>query len=254
MIIKVLIFKLIFFQFIGSYGFRPFGFNAQLLKKRSVIKSLPALFAPLLFDSPCISTEREKFGEQNETLRVCMLDKFSVEVFNKVVNKYLSPLIDSNFEDDPNAGFGNEELSNILVTLIKNHTDYRHLIDNKIFQPSALVQLMFGNLTSGLRQQAVRKILAQALFHKPLEQLAATLDSLKGGIVPLASPTSRNKRKIREKSGVTIGDWQEATWTDMDNTASTGDSALTASSLSDTVAQDDSEIPSVVAFSEPELR
>ena len=69
------------FQFIGSYGFRPFGFNAQLLKKRSVIKSLPALFAPLLFDSPCISTEREKFGEQNETLRVCMLDKFFVSVY-----------------------------------------------------------------------------------------------------------------------------------------------------------------------------
>ena len=216
-----------------------------------MIKSLPALFAPLLFDSPCISTEREKFGEQNETLRVCMLDKFSVEVFNKVVNKYMSPLVDSNCEDDPQVGFGNEELSNILVNLIKNHTDYRHLIDNKIFQPSALVQLMFGNLTSGLRQQAVRKILAQALFQKPLEQLAATLDSLKGGIVPLASPT-RNKRKIREK--ITIGSWVEPVWQDMDNTATTGDSAFTASSLSDTVAQDDSEIPSAVAFSEPELR
>ena len=216
-----------------------------------MIKSLPALFAPLLFDSPCISTEREKFGEQNETLRVCMLDKFSVEVFNKVVNKYISPLVDSNCEDDPQAGFGNEELSNILVNLIKNHTDYRHLIDHKIFQPSALVQLMFGNLTSGLRQQAVRKILAQALFQKPLEQLAATLDSLKGGIVPLASPT-RNKRKIREK--ITIGSWVEPVWQDMDNTATTGDSAFTASSLSDTVAQDDSEIPSAVAFSEPELR
>merc|ERR1719210_2723894 len=40
----------------------------------------------------------------------------------------------------------------------------------------------------------------------------------------------------------------------MDNTATTGDSAFIASSLSDTVAQDDSEIPSAVAFSEPELR
>ena len=143
-----------------------------------MIKTLPALFAPLLFDSPCIAAERDvTTGDQNETMKVCMLDKFSVKIFNQVVDKYLSPLVDS---CDP--GFSREEMSQILVNLIKNHTDYKHLIDEKIFQPQSLVQLMFGKLSSGLRQLAVRKMLISALFQKPLEELAATLDRLKGAI------------------------------------------------------------------------
>ena len=129
-----------------------------------MIKTLPALFAPLLFDSPCITAERDQTtGDQNETMKVCMLDKFSVKLFNRVVDKYLSPLVDS---CDP--GFSREEMSQIMVNLIKNHTDYKHLIDDKIFQPQSLVQLMFGKLSSGLRQLAVRKLLISALFQKPL--------------------------------------------------------------------------------------
>ena len=211
------------------------------------MKTLPALFAPLLFDSPCISTERENFGDQNETLKVCMLDKFSVEVFNKVVDKYLSPLVDS---CDHNPGFSSQEISTILVNMIKIHTDYRHLIENKIFQPMSLVQLMFGNFTSGLRQLAVRQILVSALFKKPLENLASTLETLKGSVVPVVGSPYR---KLKVSKSNHDKEWQDIEVPDTFEV----DSALNVSSLSDTVAQGDHNgvmSQNNLTLSEPDIR
>lgn len=137
--------------FVGSFGFRPFGITVTNYRKRPLMKTLPPIFAPLLFDSPCCLNERNKTGQKNGPLKLSMLDKFSVSVFNQVIKSFIAPIID-NFQ----AQIGPESVVEALEDLIEIHTDYKHLIEEKVFQPVNLLPLMFGHVSSGLRQICIR--------------------------------------------------------------------------------------------------
>ena len=180
-----------FTQFVGSFGFKPFGINlSAALKKRPLIKQLPPLVSPLLYDSPCSLNERNKTGQNNGPLKLCMIDKYSVGVLNQVIKTYIAPVVDTY-----QRKIGCDEVGQLISDLVKIHTDYRHLVEERIFQPNTLVPLMFGNISSGLRQLTIRHILHSALFDKPVETLAKTIHSLEGKILPLSPPPPVRPRR-----------------------------------------------------------
>ena len=94
-------------QFVGSFGFRPFGIGVSAYtKKRPSMKSLPALLAPLLFDSPCNLTERNKTGQKNGPLKLSMLDKYSVTAYNQVIKAYITPFVSKLSPEEVNEYLG----------------------------------------------------------------------------------------------------------------------------------------------------
>jgi hypothetical protein len=135
-------------------------------KKKPIITNLPSLLAPLLFDSPCIDQERSLLSSseladegKKKTEDVQGNTKFSVTLFNRVVNKYISPAVDM-------GGFCSQQVWPLLNNLVRVQTDYRHLAEENVFQGPAMISLMFGDLTGGLCQLSIRKILNSSLFQK----------------------------------------------------------------------------------------
>ena len=70
------------------------------------MKSLPALLAPLLFDSPCNLTERNKTGQKNGPLKLSMLDKYSVTAYNQVIKAYITPFVSKLSPEEVNEYLG----------------------------------------------------------------------------------------------------------------------------------------------------
>ena len=93
------------------------------------MKALPPLLAPLLFDSPCNLTERNKTGQKNGPLKLSMLDKYSVTAYNQVIKANITPFVSQLTPDDVNE---------YIEELIKTHTDYKHLIEDELFKTNDL--------------------------------------------------------------------------------------------------------------------
>ncbi len=56
------------------------------------------------------------------------------------------------------------QVEKTLQALLRAHTNFRYLTEERVFREIALVQLMFGGLSAGLRQRCLREILHGALF------------------------------------------------------------------------------------------
>ena len=145
------------------------------------MKALPPLLAPLLFDSPCNLTERNKTGQKNGPLKLSMLDKYSVTAYNQVIKANITPFVSQLTPADVNE---------YLEELIKTHTDYKHLIEDELFKTKEIGSMLFGN---ALQQKCIRLLLNKCLFSKPVEDLARLMNELQGKIVPIPStPVSHN--------------------------------------------------------------
>ena len=199
-------------QFVGSFGFRPFGIGVSAYtKKRPSMKSLPALLAPLLFDSPCNLTERNKTGQKNGPLKLSMLDKYSVTAYNQVIKAYITPFV---------SKLSPEEVNEYLGELIKTHTDYTHLIEDELFKIQDLGQMLFGN---ALQQKCIRILLNKSLFSKPVEDLARLMNELQGKIVPIPTGTPVRPRRVARKKTSPLEN----------HDSTTGDSACATSDAQD---------------------
>ena len=166
--------------FVGSFGFRPFGITVTNYRRRPLIKNLPPILSPLLFDSPCCLNERNKTGQKNGPLKLSMVDKFSVNVFNQVIKSFIAPLVDGYL-----SKMTSDSISDVLCDLLVIHTDYKHLVEEGLFPRHTLVPLILGNTTSGLRQHAIRKILQTSLFDKSVNALSKLMRDLEGKIQPI---------------------------------------------------------------------
>ena len=125
------------------------------LRRRPCLSNLPCLLAPLLEDSPCLRVASKKFGQK---FSFFTLNRFTVPIFNDVVQYRISPLVDLGW-------FCTREVEKTLHELIKAHTHFKHLTDEKVFREIAIIPLLFGHLTGGLRQLCFRKILDMLLFN-----------------------------------------------------------------------------------------
>ena len=178
------------------------------------MKSLPPLLAPLLFDSPCNLTERNKTGQKNGPLKLSMLDKYSVTAYNQVIKANITPFV---------SNLSPEEVNECLGELIKTHTDYAHLIEDELFKIKDLGHMLFGN---ALQQKCIRILLNKSLFSKPVEYLARLMNELQGKIVPIPTTTTtpvRPRRVARKKTSPL----------DHHDTSTTGDSACATSDAQD---------------------
>ena len=139
---------------------RPFqnrlgGNRGSYLYRQPCISTLPTLLAPLLGDSPCLKSatraRRDASGHAEDP------DIFSAVVFNDVMRSRIAPLVDLGW-------FCTTEVEKTLHALLKAHTNFRHLTEDKVFREIAIIPLMFGHLSAGLRQRCIREILVNVLF------------------------------------------------------------------------------------------
>ena len=129
------------------------------LRRPPCISNLPALLAPFLGNSSCftraaasLSVPGAHVSRQSQHKR-----RFSVRTFNKIAAEFIAPLVDRGW-------FCTREVERTLHELLKVHTSFKHLTEDKVFQEIAIITIMFGNLSGGLRQRCIRDILVAALF------------------------------------------------------------------------------------------
>ena len=153
--------------------------------RHSSIKTLvPAILAPLLSDSPCyanlhVNTARRRqpqlrFSSEltNHGLRSQILILILTGIF-LVVRLHLAPHVDSG-ELQGEGG----EVNSRVASLVSSQTEHSCAGDSSVVDSGSLLPLMFGQLTSGLRQLAVRTILSSILFNCPPELANKRLDEV----------------------------------------------------------------------------
>ncbi len=138
--------------------------------------------APFLCDSPCTNKKKgnrrwwSHYGHPRSLYQPANLpssllgssfpmptggpplkSRFSVRGFNAAVTAHVAPLVDLGW-------FCTREVEKTLHELIKVHTQFKHLTEEKVFQEIAIITIMFGNLSGGLRQRCVREALNASLF------------------------------------------------------------------------------------------
>ena len=170
---------------------RQFRFSSYF-RRKPTIQSVPALVAPILCDSPCFTTNKlvETSSFSNKENHISKRLKFSVQNVNNVIRAYVSPMVDKGW-------FCNHELEQWVRKHIITHTDYKNLTENKVFQEDALIPLMFGQLSSGLRQQCLRQLLVNLLFTKSSDATIQMLKNLdRPNILSSSKMTSTVKKNV----------------------------------------------------------
>ena len=155
---------------------RQFRFSSYF-RRKAPMRSIPAVVAPILCDSPCFTATKRTIPfnnpDKNEFYSIPnkKRNKFSVKTINNVIRTYISPLVDKGW-------FCQNELDQWIRKHIITHTDYRNLTENKVFQEDSMIPLMFGHLSSGLRQQCLRQLLVHILFNENSEAVVTMLKNL----------------------------------------------------------------------------
>ena len=165
------------------------------------MRSIPAVVAPILCDSPCFTATKRPIPfnnpDKNEFYSIPnkKRNKFSVKTINNVIRTYISPLVDKGW-------FCQNELDQWIRKHIITHTDYRNLTENKVFQEDSMIPLMFGHLSSGLRQQCLRQLLVHILFNENSEAVVTMLKNLDrpSTSTPNKSNNSTRKHKVVYKN------------------------------------------------------
>jgi len=127
--------------------------------------SVPALLAPLLGNSAAMTRHRRKItrsidsrnARDSSSHKLSTSFEFSVTVADEVTRQSVSPLVDSD-------SLVCDSVAETLSHLTKHYTEQPNVSKSEIVDPRALIHLMFGQTSAGLRQLAVRAILRHTLF------------------------------------------------------------------------------------------
>ena len=172
---------------------RQFRFS-NFFRRKPPIHNIPAFLAPILCDSPCFTTEKscnDLFISRNTHFSDSAPSRkrlrFSVQNVNSVIRRFISPLVDKGW-------FCQNGLEQWTRNHIITHTYYKNLVDNKVFQDDALIPLMFGHFSSGLRQQCLRQLLMNVLFTDKLENVVNMLRTIDR---TNTSPPSKKSYKLK---------------------------------------------------------
>jgi len=147
---------------------------------------VPTLLAPLLNDSPCTSQLHANFPKHRNGR---VIPQFSLLGSLHCIRSHLSPLVDSGHMSSPDTALR-------LGRLVRSHTSHATAADDSVVDPVARVQLMYGQMTAGLRQLCVRAILQHTLFtnKNALDTLNMMEDLLKKkGVVTMRVEPSATK-------------------------------------------------------------
>jgi len=129
---------------------------------------VPALLAPFLYDSPCtanlnVRLPKKRTGRTNQ--------EYSALASIHLARNTVAPLVDKGYMQD-------QSVAELTSTLIRLNTDHTQAGDSKVVDSKAIIPLMFGELSAGLRQLAVRSILRHSLFSCSQEETLARLDKV----------------------------------------------------------------------------
>ena len=97
--------------------------------------------------------------------------EFNVLATEHVIRHMVSPLVDT-------GHMQSDHVSGLLSQLITSQTDHSCAGDSSVVDSSAVIPLMFGQLTAGLRQLTVRTILSHILFSCSPEDANKKLDHI----------------------------------------------------------------------------
>lgn len=146
----------------------PLSRPATRIPRQPTIKSaVPGLLAPFVNDSPCtanlnVRLPRKRTGRTNV--------EFSALAAIHIGRTTIAPLIDKGYFLDPTT-------ADLTSTLIRLNTDHTQAGDGSVVDSKAIIPLMFGELSGGLRQLAVRTIMRHMLFTLKHEETIAKIDA-----------------------------------------------------------------------------
>ena len=169
----------------------------SILRRPPTITNLPALLAPLLCDSAFFKWRRA-YNRRSNNSSLPIRSKFNVELFNEAIRTKIAPFVDLGW-------FCTREVEKTILELVKVHTQFKHLTEEKVFQEIAIIPMMFGNLSGGLRQACVRQILNMTLFtpdEKKTKQVLQVLD-------PKQAKTSEQRKKFKSKPRPSTKEWRD---------------------------------------------
>lgn len=138
----------------------------DLVSTVNLTTTVPTLLAPLLNDSPCTSQLHANFPKHRNGR---VVPEFSVLRSLHCVRTHLSPLVDC-------GHMSGQDTAGRLGRLVRSHTSHNKAADDSVVDPVARVQLMYGQITAGLRQLCVRAILHHTLFNN--KNASDTLDMM----------------------------------------------------------------------------
>jgi len=139
------------------------------IPKHPTIKSaVPGLLAPFLNDSPCTANLNVRLPKKR-TGRTTT--EYSALASVHLARNTIAPLVDKGYLQD-------QAVADLTSTLIRLNTDHTQAGDSSVVDSKAIIPLMFGELSAGLRQLAVRTILRHSLFSCGQEETLARLDTV----------------------------------------------------------------------------
>jgi len=171
--------------------------SCALAPKFSNIKcGVPALLSPFLSDSNCTASLNVQVPRKRPYNQV-----FSMSAALHVSRHSVAPLVDAGLL------LSSKTLEGVSA-LVKLATDHKDVSgDEYRMEESAVIPTMFGDISAGLRQLAVRKILSQVLFSqspetclKHLEKIASTAKP--GGYDPKQFPVPPSGTRLLERKPI----------------------------------------------------
>ena len=141
---------------------------SRVSRHQTIRATVPSLLAPLLSDSPCTANLHARLPRRRTGQPAAM--EFSSHAVSHVCRHAVAPLVDTGHLQP-------EQVAGLVAGLISQQTDHQCAGDSAVVEPAAVLPLMFGELSAGLRQLAVRTILKQILFNCSPRQADKKLDA-----------------------------------------------------------------------------
>jgi len=173
--------------------FTPRPSRIRLAHQGSIKMGVPALLSPFLSDSPVSSNLHVQLprrrlhgrGGGESQPEWCAL------AAEHVCRTVVAPAVDRGWLQGP-------EVTDRVSALVRQHTGHPLVGDATVVDAAAILPLMFGQLTAGLRQLAVRAVLRQLLFSRNASEVMELLDkvSRQSGFVTASLPVASSGANI----------------------------------------------------------
>eukprot|EP00092_Neocalanus_flemingeri_P007283 GFUD01007865.1.p1 GENE.GFUD01007865.1~~GFUD01007865.1.p1 ORF type:complete len:1241 (-),score=282.81 GFUD01007865.1:403-4125(-) len=147
----------------------PLSRPAVRIPRHPTIKSaVPGLLAPFLNDSPCTANLNVRLPKKRAGRST---QEYSALASVHLGRNTVAPLVDRGF-------LQGQPIADLTSTLIRLNTDHTQAGDSSVVDSGAIIPLMFGEVSAGLRQLAVRTILRHSLFSCSQEETLTRLDKV----------------------------------------------------------------------------
>ena len=168
--------------------------SARLPRPGAIRCGVPPLLAPYLADSPVTANLHARLPRRRHGRAT--VHEYSAGAMEHVTRCLVAPAVDRGWLQEPGV-------TERLVELVRQHTAHTAAADPGVVDPAALLPLMFGQLTAGLRQLAVRAVLRQLLFARSSAAALHLLEAVgqRGGFVTASLPVAASGTRLRVAGG-----------------------------------------------------